>query len=160
MARWAEFSRGNTCDECGTALKNSAALMSHRGSKPCQLAKVQKRMAAEGWIVCLSDDAAKVLEAAEIYYEKAPAAFTGGGVVREPGVPARFNQALLEEAIWCPAWAARIVTKPVSFVARVRVLRWAERQTNDTARSTVLALADLEEFARSLEEGDDGSETD
>jgi hypothetical protein len=140
------------CPTCGSALKSNLALMSHEGSRPCRLARTERRMAEIGWTPCREVDAEQVLANAEVDYERAPVAYVEGGLASR-SVDAqrpRFKKPALADGIWCPRWAQLIVDQPLSNTVkttRFRLLRWAAALSEDVRENvvrTTLALADDE----------------
>lgn len=150
-----------TCDECGAVLRSDLALMSHAGSRPCRLARTERQMAREGWAACKAADAQEVLDLAEVEYERAPVAYSEGGmrwqqadpdkafrdISTSPKAKRRFRQPALADGIWCPAWAQPVVdaTSLMLKTARFRLLRWAislPESTRENIVRTTLSLAD------------------
>lgn len=137
-----------TCYECGTVLKSNLALMAHEGSRPCRLARTERRMAQEGLVTCKATDAREVLDLAEVEWERAPAAYGKGGM----GTDRRFHHPTLADGIWCPAWAQPIVdaTSLMLKTTRFRLLRWAvslPESTRENIVRTTLSLADEDAIA-------------
>jgi hypothetical protein len=138
---------GETCDECGTRVRSSVALMSHRGSRPCRLAKTKREMASRGWAMCMTVDAEKVLVLCDIEYEKAPGEFAAAGMRRVVGgggaTKNYFDRGSLDAAYWCPAWAVPLVNEArLDPIYRARIINTISGDAKKLdALHTAVALA-------------------
>lgn len=150
--RYTGVGAGERCPECGTWLKSSLALMSHRDSQPCKLEQTLKVMKERDWTESFSPVARTVLDSAGVTWERAPAVYTPGGMVEGfksatgPRVKKRFQRPLVHDGTWAPAWAVTIVDIPgLDDDQRVRILQYmVDNDTRIREVLAVLALADVD----------------